>query len=240
MGAAQSRPVGTCDNTLSRLPHCDFIKLFKGFCRQIEIICDDYFGRSISAILHHALKSFIQKNAHAHLGLNDKGAMVQLGKDFISNLTDFIEHVRLLRDIVGRMSIIVNHTGCASFLEALSANPICIDILSQMECTTMMIGGQMTTFKTITGQECWRDRKLNIFFANLEIHLKMTFASFHVVSISQIKLRGQLVDMKVAIINDPNFGKEVLSAEDRIMEAIFQEILSKLPPAGTTKLCPGA
>ena len=68
---------------------------------------------------------------------------------------------------------------------------------------------------------------------------KMTFASFHVVSISEIKLRGQVVDMKVDLMNDPNFGKEDLSAEDRIMQAIFQDILSKLPPAGTKQL-PGA
>jgi hypothetical protein len=234
MGTVQSRPVGTCDNTLSRLPTDEFIDRFNGNCKQIEKICDDYFVRGRDAILDNALELFIQKNAH--LALNDKDAMVQLGKDFISNLTNFIEDVRLLRGIVGRMSIIVNHTGCASFLEALSANPICIDILSQMQCTTMMIGGQMTTFKIITGQECWSNEKRNAFLTNLASHIKTTFASFHVVSISEIKLRGQVVDMKVDLMNDPNFGKEELSAEDQIMQAIFQGILANLPAASTKQL----
>ena len=238
MGTVQSRPVGTCDNTLSRLPPDQFILRFNQGCLQIYSICNNYLGRCLNAILDNALELFIQKNAH--LALNDKDAMVQLGKGFTSNLKEFIEHVRLLRCIVGRMSNMVNDTGCASFLVELSANPICIHILNRMECTTMMIGGQMTTIKTITGQECWRNGKLNTFFANLASHIKTTFASFHVVSISEIKLRGQIVDMKVAIINDPNFGKEVLSEEDQIMQAIFQGILAKLPAAGTTKLCPGA
>jgi hypothetical protein len=240
MGAAQSRPVVVrCDNTLSRLPPHLFIELFKEFCKQIEQICDDYLNRSLGPIMHHALRLFIQKNAL--LALNDRNAIVQLGKDLVSNLTEFIEHVRLLRGIVGRMTIIVDHTdtACASFLKALSANPICIHILNQMECTTMMVGGQMTTFKELVGQKCWRNGKLNTFFASLASHIKMTFASFHVVSISEIKLRGQVVDMKVDLMNDPNFGKEDLSAEDRIMQAIFQGILANLPKAGTKQL-PGA
>jgi hypothetical protein len=234
--AAQSGPVTTrCNNTLSRLEHHMFIGIFLQFCALIENICDDYLGRGRSPILHHAIYTYIQQ--HSELANND--AMVQLGKDFISRLTVFIEHVMLLRRIVGRMSIMVNHTGCASFLVELSANPLCIYILNQMECTTMMVGGQITAFKTITGQECWRNGKLNTFFANLASHLKTTFASFHVVSISEINLRGQILDMKVAIINDPKFGKEDLSAEDRIMQEIFQGILANLPPAGTKQL-PGA
>jgi len=238
MGTVQSRPVTrTCDNTLSRLPPDEFILRFNQGCLQIYSICDNYLGRGLNAILDNALELFIQKNAH--LALNDKEAMVRLGKDFISNLTNFIEHVRLLRRIVGRMSIMVNHTGCASFLVELSANPLCIYILNQMECTTMMVGGQITAFKTITGQECWRNGKLNTFFASLARHIKMTFASFHVVSISEIKLRGQVVDMKVDLMNYPNFGKEDLSAENRIMQAIFQGILANLPKAGTKQL-PGA
>ena len=238
MGTAQSRPVVVrCDNTLSRLPPHLFIELFKEFCKQIEQICDDYLNRSLDSIMYHALRLFIQKNAL--LALNDMNAIVQLGKDLVSNLKGFIVNVNYLRGIVGRMSTTVTNTDPASFLKALSANPICIDILNQMECTTMMVGGQITTFKKITWQKCWRNGKLNTFFASLASHIKMTFASFHVVSISEIKLRGQVVDMKVDLMNDPNFGKEDLSAEDRIMQAIFQDILSKLPPAGTKQL-PGA
>lgn len=220
MGAAQSR---VCDNTLSRLSNEAFKIHMDIDCKNIEGICDDYLSRGQDAMMHHALLAYRQKSPLL--------ATVESMSDFKVQLSEFINGVNDLRCIVGRMAMTVNYTGPASFLEKLSANPICRYILTQMECTTMMVGGQITPFKEFFRQECWRNDKLNRFFSNLATHLKNTFASFHVVSKSQIELEGKLVDLKTAILNDPKFEKEALSPEDLVIQQILQETLKTLPAA---------
>jgi hypothetical protein len=220
MGAAQSTE---CDNTLSRLSNNAFKIRMNEYCLVILQICDDYLSRGQDAMMHHALLAYRQKSP---LLATDESMT-----DFKVQLSEFINGVNELRGIVGRMAMTVNYTGPASFLEKLSANLICRNILSQMECKTMMVGGHMTNYKDVIGQECWRNDKLNRFFSNLATHLKKTFASFHVVSKSQIVLEGLLVALKTEILNDPNFEKEVLSQEDLIIQQILQETLKTLPAA---------
>jgi hypothetical protein len=223
MGAKASRPVTrTCDNTLSRHQKHVFIVMFSLFCRQIEEICDDYLKRGMDAIVYHALFAYIRK--HPYLAKNAKDIMRELVADVTTHLEGFIKHVNDLRGIVGRMNITVKHTSPASFLEQLSANPICIHILSQMGCRTMMVGGQMTTFKKLVGQECWRDGKLNTFFSSLTFYLKQTFDSFHIVSTSEMKLKGQVLELTLQILENPDFGKQELSEVEKVIKEVLLRV----------------
>jgi hypothetical protein len=237
MGAAQSRPVDVrCDNTLSRLEPHAFINCMKPFCERIEIICNDYFKRSLDAIVYHALCAYIQK--HSHL---DKNVMMELVKDVTIKLEGFIAHVRELRDVIGHMKMTVNHTAPASFLNKLSANPICIHILSQMGCRTMMVGGAITTFKEVVRQECWRNAKLTDFFARLGVYLIETFKGFEVVSTSQIELEVQFLDQRMQILDDPDFGKEELSKAAMAIKSVLLDIrLEKLKSGDKTTNVRGA
>jgi hypothetical protein len=189
--------------------------------------------------VYHALFAYIQK--HPYLAKNAKDIMREIVADVTTHLEGFIKHVNDLRGIVGRMNITVNHTGPASFLEQLSANPICIHILSQMGCRTMMVGGQMTGLKDLVGQECWRNGKLNTFFANLAIHIKTTFNAFDVVSTSQIELNASLIELKLKILEDPDFGKEELSLVAMAIKAVLLEInMDQLKPSTSTPNTRGA
>jgi hypothetical protein len=242
MGAAQSRHVpitGTCDNTLSRLELNVFIVVLKPFCEQIEFICNDYLGRSLNAIVYHALIAYIQK--HYCLAKNAKDIMAELVADVTTHLEGFIKDVRKLREIVTRMNLIAKDTGPASFLEQLSENPICRHILSQMGCKIGIVGGQFTRFKEVFGQECWRNGKLNTFFGNLASYLKKTFSFFHVISTSQIELKGELLQLSMKILEDPEFGKEELSPVAMAIRAVFLEIkLEQLNPSDKPKNVRGA
>jgi hypothetical protein len=234
MGAAQSRPVVVrCDNTLSRLPPHEFIARMKQFCLRIARICDDYLGRSLNAIVYHAILAYIQK--HRRLARNGKEILAELVADVTVRLEGFITDIRKLRETVTRMEIIVKHTGPASILEQLSANPICRHILSAMGCSTMMVGGAITTFKEVIGQECWRNEKLTDFFTRLERHLIDTFKDFAVVSTSQIELEGQLIDLRVQILKDPDFEKEEgLSEVAMVIKKVLLDIkLDKLKALAT-------
>ena len=236
MGAAQT---GTCDNTLSRLELNAFIVVLKPFCKHIRDICNDYLERGMDAMVYHALIAYIQK--HYCLAKNAKDIMAELVADVTKHLECFIEDVRNLRKIVTVMNLIVTRAGPASFLEELSANPICQHILSQMGCRTMMVGGQMTIFKKLVGQECWRNGKLNDFFSSLGVYLKQTFDSFHVVSTSEMKLKGELLQLSMKILEDPEFGKEELSPVAMAIRAVFLEIkLEQLNPSDKPKNVRGA
>lgn len=240
MGSAQSRPVVVrCDNTLSRLQPHVFIALMKPFCVRIEVICNDYLERGLDAIVYHAILAYNQK--HRGLARNGKEILAELVADVTIQLEGFITDVRKLRETVTRMKIIANHTGPASFLEQLSANPICRHILSVMECTTMMVGGAITTFKEVFGQECWRNEKLNDFFARLGRYLIETFKKFEVVSTSQIELEAQLLDLRMQILQDPDFRKEELSLVAMVIMSVLLEIkLERLDSGGKTSNVRGA
>lgn len=228
MGAAQSRPVVVrCDNTLSRLPPHLFIVRMKPFCERLELICSDYLGRGLDPIVFHAIVAY--KKKHRELARNGKEILKELVEDVTIWLEGFIEHVRGLRFIIGRMEMTAKNTGPASFLEQLSANPICVHILSQMRCSTMIVGGAMTTLKEVIGQECWRNGKLNNFFGSLESYLIRTFNEFKVVSTSQIELEAQLLDLKMQIMEDPDFGKKELSPVEMVIKEVLLDIrLEKL------------
>jgi hypothetical protein len=233
MGAAQSRPVVVrCDNTLSRLLSHEFIARMKPFCLRIVKICDDYLGRSLDAIVYRAILAYIQK--HRGLARNGKEILAELVANVTARLEGFITDVRKLRETVFRMNIIANDTGPASFLEELSANPICRHILSEMGCSTMMVGGAITTFKEVIGQDCWRNEKLTDFFSRLGSHLTTTFREFNVVSTSQIELEGQLLDLRMQILQDPDFGKEELSPVAMVIKGVLLDIkLEKLKALAT-------
>jgi hypothetical protein len=220
MGAAQSRLV--CDNTLSRLPPHLFVDRLKRFCERVEQICDDYFERGLDPIMYHATLAYIQK--HHALVKHEKKIVAPLVADMIARLERFIADVRELRITVTRMGIIANHIGPASFLEQLSANPICAHILSEMGCSTMMVGGAITTFKEVIRQECWRNEKLTDFFSRLGRYLIETFGKFNVVSTSQIEHKGQLLDLRMQILQDPNFAKEELSPVALVIKEVLLEI----------------
>jgi len=228
MGAAQSRPVVVrCDNTLSRLPPHLFIDRMMQFCLRIAQICNDYLGRGLDAIVYNAIIAYNQK--HRGLAKDRNEVLAELVADVTARLEGFITDVRELRKTVTRMGIIVKHTGPASFLEQLSANPICVHILTQMRCSTMMVGGAITTFKEVIGQECWRNGKLNNFFGSLESYLIRTFNEFKVVSTSQIELEAQLLDLKMQIMEDPDFGKKELSPVAMVIKEVLLDMkLSKL------------
>jgi hypothetical protein len=182
------------------------------YCTSIEKICNDYLKRNLDAIVYNALHAYIQK--HFQSSKNDKDSMnitKELVTDVKVQLEGFITDVRELREIIGRMKIIAKHTGPASFLKKLSENPICRHILSEMGCTTMIVGGRITPFKEFFGQECWRNAKLTVFFARLGRYLVETFKKFEVVSDSQIELEGQIIEMRVQILNDLNFVEIELS-----------------------------
>ena len=241
MGAEQSRSVIVvrCDNTLSRLEPTAFINRMKPFCVRLEHNCNDYLGRGLDAIVYHAILAYKHKNRG--LARNRKEILAELVADVTARLEGFITDVRKLRETVTRMNIIANHTGPASFLEELSANRICMHILSEMECSTMMVGGAITTFKEVFGQECWRNEKLTDFFTRLGRYLIETFQNFEVVSTSQIDLEAQFLDMRMQILEDPDVGKEELSPVAMVIKSVLLEIrLERLESVGKTSNVRGA
>ena len=197
---------GRCDNSFSRLPVDEFIQKFGQFCSRIVQICEVYLGRSLDAIVFHALVDF--KKKHRDLAMNANDILEELVADVTVRLEGFLTEVRQLRITVARMSAIASHTGPASFLEKLSVNPLSAHILSQMGSKTMMVGGRMTKFKEFFGQQCWSDEKLTDFFTRLGVHLTQTFNGFAVVSTSQIELEGQLIDLRVQLLQDQELWKE--------------------------------
>lgn len=230
---------GTCDNRLSRLQPDEFKSKFRPYCKRIVEICDDYLQRSLDAIVHHALLAF--KKKHPDLAMDATDIMAELVADVTVRLEGFLTQVRQLRITLTRMAIIYNDTGPASFLEELSANPICKHILSQMGSKTMMVGGQMTKFKEFFGQPCWSDEKLTDFFTRLGVHLTQTFKGFAVVSASQIELEGQVLDLKMQLLKDLDFGKKELSEVAMVIKAVLLEVkLDQLKASTSTPNTRGA
>jgi len=228
-----------CDNTFSRLQPLEFIPKFRHYCLQIVKICDDYLGRSTGAIVHHALLAFKQK--HRKLAMNARDILEELVADVTARLEGFLTEVRQLRITLTRMEIIANHTGPASFLEELSANPLSKHILSEMGSKTMMVGGQITKLKELFGRQCWSDEKLTDFFTRLGIHLTQTFKGFAVVSTSQIELEGQLMDLKMQLLKDDELWKEELSPVAMVIKAVLLEVkLDQLKASTTIKNMRGA
>jgi hypothetical protein len=99
----------------------------------------------------------------------------------------------------------------------------------------MMVGGAITTFKEVFGQECWRNAKLTDFFTRLGRYLIETFKKFEVVSTSQIELEAQLLDLRMQILQDPDFGKEELSPVAMVIKEVLLDIkMDKLRALSTT------
>lgn len=149
----------------------------------------------------------------------------------------FLEQIKTLRKILVRLDVIVKNNEQSDFLEKMSAHPICRKVLEDMGCHSMMIGGRMTIWKRVIGQETWRHGKLNTFSSNLSLYLKKTFASFHIPRNSEIVQRGQIQDMFLEALTNPDFGKPDLSAVDKVVQNIYKELavefLKNMPPAGT-------
>jgi hypothetical protein len=150
----------------------------------------------------------------------------------------FLEQIKILRKILVRIDVIVKNNEQFDFLEKMSVHPICRKVLEDMGCYTMMIGGHMTIWKRLIGQETWRNEKLNTFFSNLSLYLKKTFASFHIPRNSEIVQRGQIQDIFLEALSNPDFGKPELSAVDKVVQEIYKELavdfLKNMPPAGMT------
>jgi len=228
-----------CDNTFSRLPPLEFILKFRQHCSRIVKICDDFLGRSLDAIVFHAILAFKQK--HRDLAMNARDVLGELVADVTAQLEGFLTEVRQLRITLTRIEIIVNYTGPASFLEELSANPLSEHILSKMGSKTMMVGGQFTKIKELFGLQCWSDEKLTDFFTRLSIHLTQTFKGFAVVSTSQIELEGQLMDLKMQLLKDDELWKEELSPVAMVIKAVLLEVkLDQLKASTTIKNMRGA
>ena len=105
----------------------------------------------------------------------------------------------------------------------------------------MMVGGAITKFKEVIGQECWRNEKLTDFFTKLGRYLIETFQNFEVVSTSQIDLEAQFLDMRMQILEDPDFGKEELSQVAMVIKSVLLEIkLERLESGGKTSNVRGA
>jgi hypothetical protein len=149
----------------------------------------------------------------------------------------FLEQIKIMRQILVRIDIIVKNHEQADFLEKMSAHPICRKILEDMGCHSMIIGGRLTIWKKLIGQETWRNGKLNIFITNLSSFLKKNFASFHIPRNSELVLHGQVQDIFMEALNNPDFGKPELSDVDKVVQEICSQLadeIKNMPPARLT------
>jgi hypothetical protein len=222
------------DNSLTRLPPITFELTIIPYFKYIAELLNDFLGhRALDAITYNAEKAFISQKCSRNLEI-----LREQLQYFRKDMSVFLEQIKILRKILVRIDVIVKNNEQFDFLEKMSVHPICRKVLEDMGCYTMMIGGHMTIWKRLIGQETWRNEKLNTFFSNLSLYLKKTFASFHIPRNSEIVQRGQIQDIFLEALSNPDFGKPELSAVDKVVQEIYKELavdfLKNMPPAGMT------
>ena len=215
------------DNSLTRLAPKTFqLKIIPYFKFISSLLSDFLDNRTLDAIIHNAERAFISKKT-------TKEQFQYFRKD----MSLFLEQIKTMRQILVRIDVITKNQEQADFLEKMSAHPICRKILEDMGCHSMIIGGRMTIWKRLTRQETWRNGKLNTFFSNLSLYLKKKFAFFYIPRNSEIVLHGQVQDIFMEALSNPEFGKPELSAVDKVVEEICAELaaeIKNMPPAGST------
>ena len=215
------------DNSLTRLAPKTFQLKIIPYFRFISSLLSDFLdNRTLDAIIHNAERAFISKKT-------TKEQFQYFRKD----MSLFLEQIKTMRQILVRIDVITKNQEQADFLEKMSAHPICRKILEDMGCHSMIIGGRMTIWKRLTRQETWRNGKLNTFFSNLSLYLKKKFAFFYIPRNSEIVLHGQVQDIFMEALSNPEFGKPELSAVDKVVEEICAELateIKNMPPAGST------
>jgi hypothetical protein len=228
------------DNSLTRLPPKIFELTIIPYFRFTSSLLSDFLGhRTLDAITYNAEKAFI-----SHCSCKDIDILREQLQYFRKDMSVFLEQIKTMRKILVRIDVIVKNNEQSDFLEKMSAHPICRKVLEDMGSRSMMIGGRMTIWKRLIGQESWRHEKLNTFFSNLSLYLKKTFASFHIPRNSELVLRGQVQDIFLEALTNPDFGKPELSAVDKVIQDIYKELavefLKNMPPAGTTSITKSA
>ena len=215
------------DNSLTRLAPKTFQLKIIPYFRFISSLLSDFLdNRTLDAIIHNAERAFISKKT-------TKEQFQYFRKD----MSLFLEQIKTMRQILVRIDVITKNQEQADFLEKMSVHPICRKILEDMGCRSMIIGGRMTIWKRLTRQETWRNGKLNTFFSNLSLYLKKKFAFFYIPRNSEIVLHGQVQDIFMEALSNPEFGKPELSAVDKVVEEICAELaaeIKNMPPAGST------
>ena len=222
------------DNSLTRLPPKIFELTIIPYFRFTSSLLSDFLGhRTLDAITYNAEKAFI-----SHCSCKDREILLEQLQYFRKDMSVFLEQIKTMRKILVRIDVIVKNNEQSNFLEKMSAHPICRKILEDMGCRSMIIGGRFTIWKRLTGQETWRNGKFNIFITNLSSFLKKNFASFHIPRNSELVLNGQIQDIFLEALTNPDFGKPDLSAVDKVVQEIYKELaeefLKNMPPAGTT------
>lgn len=221
------------DNSLTRLPPKTFELTIIPYFKFIAELLNDFLGyRTLDAITYNAEKAFISQKYSRNLEI-----LREQLQYFRKDMSVFLEQIKTLRKILVRIDVIVKNNEQSDFLEKMSAHPICRKVLEDMRSRSMMIGGRMTIWKRVIGQETWRHGKLNTFSSNLSLYLKKTFASFHIPRNSEIDQRGQIQDIFLEALTNPDFGKPELSAVDKVVQEIINELaaeIKNMSPAGTT------
>jgi hypothetical protein len=150
------------DNSLTRLLPKTFELTIIPYFRFISSLLSDFLGhRTLDAITYNAEKSFI-----SHCSCKDREILLEQLQYFRKDMSVFLEQIKTMQKILVRIDVIVKNNEQSNFLEKMSAHPICRKILEDMGCHSMMIGGRMTIWKRLIGQESWRHEKINTFFSN--------------------------------------------------------------------------
>jgi hypothetical protein len=223
------------NNSLTRLEPKNFQLTIIPYFKFISVLLSDFLDhRPLDAIVHNAERVFISKN-----NSKDRKILLEKFQYFRKDMSIFLEQIKTLRKILVRLDVIVKNNEQSDFLEKMSAHPISRKVLEDMGSHSMMIGGRMTIWKRLIGEETWRHGKLNIFFSNLTLYLKKTFASFYIPRNSEIVQYGQIQELFVEALSNPDFGKTELSEVDKVIQEIFDEIASEIKnmsPAGKTQI----
>jgi hypothetical protein len=221
------------DNSLTRLAPKTFELTILPYFRFISSLLSDFLDhRQLDAITYNAFSAFIST-----CSCKDREILQEQFQYFRKDMSMFLEQVKTLRKILVRLDIITKNQEQSDFLEKMSAHPICIKVLEDMSCRSMMIGGRMTIWKRLSGQETWRNGKLNTFSSNLSLYLKKKFSFFHIPQHSEIVLHGQVQDMFLEALTNPDFGKSELSAVDKVVQEILAQLADEyknMLPSGTT------
>lgn len=221
------------NNSLTRLEPKIFELTIIPYFKFISALLNDFLDhRQLDAIVHNAERVFISKNSS-----KDRKILQEQFQYFRRDMSLFLEQIKTFRQILVRIDVITKNQEHVDFLVKMSAHPISCKVLEDMGCHSMIIGGRMTIWKRLIGQETWRHGKLNTFFSNLSLYLEKTFASLHIPRNSEILLHGQVQDIFVEALSNPDFGKPELSAVDKVVEEICAELaaeIKNMSPAGTT------
>jgi hypothetical protein len=156
------------DNSFTRLPPITFELTIIPYFKYIAELLNDFLGhQALDAITYNAEKAFISQKCSRNLEI-----LREQLQYFRKDMSVFLEKIKTMRKILVRIDVIVKNNEQSDFLEKMSAHPICLKILVDMGSRSMIIGGRMTIWKRLIGQETWRHEKLNTFFSNLSLYLK--------------------------------------------------------------------